>query len=173
MTSNANSLIRSKITAIFLLINIFIITTQKHHVMFKNYSRIMSNTTKLFRRKIIIYNSIICMHATKLQKNILIIKTLISWIFDLMLKTNKIKKVVDLNEEKNTTAFVNDSSFSDTTYFTKSDKILSKFFITTAISVKAIIFIANSDINNYQHFKFDTLSFLILLHILKLHLCEC
>ena len=78
MTLNVNSLIRLKVTAIFLLINIFIITMQKHHVMLKNYSRIMSNTTKLFQKKIIIYNSIVCMHATKLQKNILIIKTFIS-----------------------------------------------------------------------------------------------
>ena len=90
-----------------------------------------------------------------------------------MLKINKIKKVVDLNEKKNTTIFANDSSFFDITYFIKSDKTFLKFFITTVISVKAIIFIANSNISNYQHFKFNTLSLLILLHILKLHLCEC
>ena len=90
-----------------------------------------------------------------------------------MLKINKIKKVVDLSEKKNTTILASDLNFFDITYFTRNDKILSKSFITTVIFVKIIISIANSDINNYQHFKFDTLSFLILLHILKLHLCEC
>ena len=173
ITSNANSLTRLKITAIFLSIDIFIITTQKHHVMFKNYSRIMLNTTKLFRKKIIAYNSIVCMHATKLQKNILIIKTFVNWIFDLMLKINKIKKVVDLSEKKNTTILISDSNLFDTTYLTKSDKTFSESSAMTTVSVKAVTSIANLNISNYQHFKFDTLSLLILLHILKLHLCEC
>ena len=89
-----------------------------------------------------------------------------------MLKINKIKKVVDLSEKKNTTAFASDLNFSDTTYFTRSDKILSESFIMTVIFVKTVTFIANSDISNYQHFKFNALSLLVLLHILEFYLCE-
>ena len=173
--SDANPLSRFEVTAMLLSADAPTITAQKHHDMVKSFAKSMADTAELFRRETVIYDAIISKHVAELQEKIMIVRALMDWVSDLMLKTSQIEEVIDLKEEAASRELTNETEEEHKENDLTNDAH-QKNYATQLLSIHSETISANknpTNITHYQQMQFDATPLLTILQIFDLHSCEC